>query len=228
MSLRGAEVVDVGGADGSFLTTRKTIVPADDTPRRPRPHPQIDHLRDVLGAGDDLPIDPDLEPAGGRSSTGRSRPHPLGPPPPRGHRTYGLVFGGGALGTLGRYAVEQHWPAASGQFPTTTFLINTSGAFLLGVVLTVLLERLPHRARTWRPFLCTGVIAGWTTYSTFVVEADALSKNAHLVLAAGYLAITLLCGVLATALGIGLGRTRAVSLVANPDEQVARSEELRR
>jgi CrcB protein len=84
-------------------------------------------------------------------------------------------------------------------------------------VLTVLLERLPGRARLVRPFAAVGVLGGWTTYSTLVVESVALVRAGHASLAGGYLAATLVCGMTAAALGIGLGRSRARSSPGEAD-----------
>lgn len=124
--------------------------------------------------------------------------------------TLASVFAGGALGTLCRYGFERAWPTAPGHFPTATFVINTSGALVLGLVLVVLIERLPHLAPRLRPLLGTGFLGGWTTYSTLVVEADTLAKGGRPAMAAGYVAVTLVCGLSAAALGIALGRSRTV------------------
>lgn len=179
----------------------------DETPPRPATGRRAPRWMGPFGAADDLPIDPDLAPDDpaepspthhpGRAGAGRLR-----------IPTLAAVLVGGALGTVGRYGVERAWPTGSGHFPVATFLVNTSGAFALGVVLTVLLERLPARSRTLRPFLATGLLGGWTTYSSLVVESDGLVRGGHISGAAGYLALTLVCGVTATAVGIAVGRAR--------------------
>jgi len=143
-----------------------------------------------------------------------------------------VVLIGGFLGTLARYEVEVAWPPAPGKFPTATFVINTSGSFALGLLLTVILERLPPgRYRYLRPFAATGVLGGWTTYSTLVIEATTLGKGGDLSLAAGYLAVTLVCGVSAVALGIAVGRVRSArppSVARTADAAVADAEEVAR
>jgi len=181
---------------------------------------RFDHLRRSVGADDDLPLDPDLD---GQELDGQEpRPPSPGRHPSslavwvRRAGALGAVFVGGALGTGARDALESAWPAAPGHFPTATFVINTTGAFVLGAVLTVLVERLRVRAGPlWRSFVCAGVLGGWTTYSTFVVEADTLAKDGHAVLGAGYVALTLVCGLLAAGSGIALGRARVTP--AGPD-----------
>jgi CrcB protein len=162
----------------------------------------------ALGADDLLPIDPDLDPEDpgepSRAHRAGGRPHRLHP------GVLAAIVAGGFLGTLGRYEVGVAWPTRSGHFPTAIFVINTTGAFLLGLVLTMLLERRPVDRFTHfaRPFAATGVLGGWTTYSSLAVGAVTLAKGGDVAVGAGYLSATLVCGVSAVACGIALGRTR--------------------
>ncbi len=147
-----------------------------------------------------LPIDVDIEEALDRRVAGDTLP--LGLPPHWARPTVlAAVVLGGFLGTLARYGVGAAWPTPTGHFPTATFVINTSGAFLLGSLLTLPLERAWPMAH-FRPFLATGLLGGWTTYSTFAVDADVLAKGGHLLLAVGYLAATLGAGIAAVMLGM--------------------------
>jgi fluoride exporter len=115
------------------------------------------------------------------------------------------VAAGGFLGALGRYELGLAWPAGPGGFPAATFTINTSGSFLLGLVLTVLLDRFPAN-RYLRPFVCVGVLGAWTTMSTLAAETDLLVRDGHLAIAIGYVAATLGAGIGATVVGIGVAR----------------------
>jgi CrcB protein len=147
-----------------------------------------------------LPHDPDLGP---------EAEGPSGPIEPRGLHELTLlvaVLVGGFLGTLGRYEVDLAWPTPAGQFPSSTFVINTSGALVLGALLTVLLGAQPLGHRQWRAFLGTGVLGGWTTYSTLAVAGTTLVKTGHGATAAGYLAASLGAGLVAVGLGMALGR----------------------
>ena len=174
------------------------------TTSRPRSGP-FERLARSFGAQDQLPIDPDLAP----DDAGEPSPdHRRGPRTRRAHPgVLAVIFVGGFIGTAARDAVERAWPTPIGHFPAATFVINTSGAFLLGLVLSALLER--RRPGTHlRPFLATGLLGGWTTYSTLVLEAVVLGKHHDAAAAAGYLAISLVAGVSAVALGIALGRSR--------------------
>lgn len=159
-----------------------------------------------LGAADRLPIDPDLAPddAGEPSPT-----HRAGAPHPRRARpsVLAVIVVGGILGTAARYGVDRALPPSPGTFPTATFLVNCSGSFLLGLFLAALLER-ARPAPHLRAFAATGVLGGWTTYSTMAVDATTLGHEGHLALAAGYLALTLVVGLTATTVGIALGRSR--------------------
>ena len=112
---------------------------------------------------------------------------------------------GGFLGALGRYELGLAWPTRAGHFPWTTFTINISGAFLLGLVLTLLLERV-GAPRYVRPFFCVGVLGAWTTMSTFAVEGDLLVKDGHTPTALLYVLATLIFGVGATWVGVAVAR----------------------
>jgi CrcB protein len=151
-----------------------------------------------------LPIDPDLAP------DDPGEPSPTHTPAAHVHRArqvdvIAAVFAGGFVGALGRYELGLAWRTGTGRFPWTTFTINLSGAFLLGLVLTVLLERLGPTRRL-RPFLCVGVLGAWTTMSTFAVEGTLLVRDGHASTALVYAAATVAAGITLTWAGVGLAR----------------------
>ena len=83
---------------------------------------------------------------------------------------YLVVLAGAGLGGLARYAAGT-WIMAkyAGRFPLGTLTINVSGSFLIGVLMTLLTERLnPHP--NWRLFLVVGILGGYTTFSSFEYE----------------------------------------------------------
>ncbi len=83
---------------------------------------------------------------------------------------YLAVLAGAGLGGLARYAGGT-WIMVKygGRFPLGTMIINVSGSFLIGVLMTLLTERLqPHP--NWRLFLVVGVLGGYTTFSSFEYE----------------------------------------------------------
>lgn len=177
------------------------------TQARPSGPTFIRRLEHALGADENLPIDPDLSPDDPgepspeheRSRVHRTRSHPL---------TLATIAAGGFIGTLGRYELSLAWPTLTGHFPAAIFVINTSGAFLIGFLLTLILERFnpPHHIRL---FAVVGILGGWTTMSTFAVQADSLLKDNDPVMMAGYVTISLVAGIIAVALGMFLGRLGA-------------------
>jgi CrcB protein len=81
-----------------------------------------------------------------------------------------VVLSGAGLGGVARYAAGT-WIMAKygGRFPLGTFLINVSGSFLIGILMTLFTERLdPHP--NWRLFLVVGILGGYTTFSSFEYE----------------------------------------------------------
>ncbi|MGS2716669.1 fluoride efflux transporter CrcB [Eionea flava] len=78
---------------------------------------------------------------------------------------------GGALGALARFGVTQYiFPVHAKQFPWDTLTANIVGSFLIGVCYVLLIEK-QWVAAYWRPFLMTGFLGAFTTYSTFALEA---------------------------------------------------------
>ncbi|SDY37943.1 CrcB protein [Modestobacter sp. DSM 44400] len=120
---------------------------------------------------------------------------------------------GGALGALARWAVGRALPHSPGAWPAATLVVNITGCLLIGVLLAVLLARFP--AHPWlRPFLATGLLGGWTTYSTFAVDVVQLAEAGAWGTAAGYVVASVIGGVVAVA--TGLMTTRAVVRAPEP------------
>lgn len=133
------------------------------------------------------PLDPD-------SALKRSSPH------------WRLLFIGlgGAIGTLVRFGVESTFPPAPGGWPVATFLINLSGAFMLAALLETLSLQGPDDGwrRRIRLGVGTGVLGGYTTYSTFMVETALLGGESHYLIAFGYAAMSVVLGVAAAWIGM--------------------------
>jgi CrcB protein len=112
---------------------------------------------------------------------------------------------GGALGALARWGVGRGLPHSPGGWPWATVLVNLTGCALIGVLLAVLAARFPDHP--WlRPFLVTGVLGGYTTFSTFAVDAVQLSDVGAWGTAAGYVLVSVVGGVVAVAGGLRLTR----------------------
>lgn len=88
-----------------------------------------------------------------------------------------LVASGGALGALLRWLLEGALPPQSGAWPWATFLVNVTGSFALGVVVRVALAT----GTPWlRPLLGTGLLGGFTTWSTYALQVHDLGARSVL------------------------------------------------
>jgi fluoride exporter len=113
---------------------------------------------------------------------------------------------GGALGALSRYGlmtlVERRTLTV---FPWDVFVVNISGCFLVGIVVSALVDR--HDAPAWlRVGLVLGFIGAYTTFSTFAQDLYDLKLEREYLLAAVDLAGSVVLGVLAVAAGTWVGR----------------------
>lgn len=112
---------------------------------------------------------------------------------------------GGAAGALARYSLGIAFPHAVGAFPWTTFGVNVSGCLLIGV-LVVLVTEWREAHPLVRPALGTGVLGGYTTFSTYAVDAHQMAAAGRIAPAAAYVVGTLVASVAATWLGMRLAR----------------------
>ena len=117
-----------------------------------------------------------------------------------------LVCLGGAIGTGARYFVAATAPRLFGTaFPYGTLAVNVLGSFLLGAIMHVGLTT-TLLSPTTRLVLATGVMGGFTTYSTFNYETmQYVQRGAFRLAALNVLATLLLC-LLAGAAGVQSGR----------------------
>lgn len=119
------------------------------------------------------------------------------------------IAAGGVLGASARYGVAQLMPTPADRFPWATFWTNMSGSFLLGLLLTTLLERFPP-TRLVRPFLATGILGAFTTMSTYQVETAVLIKDGHALTGITYGAGSMIVGLLLAYAGMTAGRLTPV------------------
>ena len=106
------------------------------------------------------------------------------------------IAAGGATGAAARYLIGHAWPTPAGAFPVSTLAINVLGCALIGVLM-VLITEVWSRQRLVRPFLGTGVLGGFTTFSTYTVDIQRLVAGAHAGTALLYLALTPIGALLA-------------------------------
>ncbi|MDF0531774.1 fluoride efflux transporter CrcB [Tsukamurella sp. 8F] len=127
-----------------------------------------------------------------------------------------LVFAGGAVGSVARYGVACLLPTSAGHMPWATLIVNLVGAFVLGCLLETLVLAGPdhgHRRRL-RLLLGTGFCGGLTTYSTFALDGRSLFAGGHVGAGVTYLAVTVVGGLVAAAVGVAV----AARLVSGADE----------
>jgi fluoride exporter len=116
-----------------------------------------------------------------------------------------VISAGGALGSLGRWGVGELLPWSGRGFPWATFVVNVSGALALGVLMVLVVDVWSAR-RYVRPFVGVGVLGGWTTFSTYVLEARDLLADGRPATAFAYVGGSLVAGLVAVWLGIAAAR----------------------
>lgn len=115
--------------------------------------------------------------------------------------TWVLVALGGAAGAVSRYGITLAF--GTRDLPVATFVINVSGALVLGIVLAWSL-RGPLSPDVTRA-VAVGFLGAYTTFSTFSFELFALGRGDRVATAVGYAAGSVVCGVLAAGLGYRIG-----------------------
>lgn len=108
-----------------------------------------------------------------------------------------VIAAGGILGAEGRYALGCALPRSHGEFPWATFATNVLGCLLIGVLMVVVLDVFAPAPRYLRPFLGVGVLGGFTTFSTFGVDAVRLVDEHHAATAVLYVVISVAACLLA-------------------------------
>ncbi|ACZ32281.1 Camphor resistance CrcB protein [Xylanimonas cellulosilytica DSM 15894] len=128
--------------------------------------------------------------------------------PHRDPRLLGLVALGGAVGSVLRYAVALALPPTTSGWPLGTLVVNVIGAGALGFLLAALARRGPEtqRLQRLRLTLGTGLLGGFTTWSSFALETERLLHDGAALVAAGYVSASLVVGTLAAVVGILLGQ----------------------
>ncbi len=116
------------------------------------------------------------------------------------------VFLGGCGGTLARYGVSERIPETIAIWPVATFLINITGAFMLGFLLEALARRGKDKGklRIIRLGVGTGFIGAFTTYSALAVETDLLVRADYLGVAIAYAFASVVVGIIFAVIGIQL------------------------
>lgn len=115
---------------------------------------------------------------------------------------YLVVMLGGALGAVSRFIVAtlvaRYYTTV---FPLGTFVINISGSFLIGFLMALFLNR-PGLPANWRLFLVTGILGGYTTFSSFEWEALVALRTGAGTMSFLYVASSVVLGLAGAWLGL--------------------------
>ncbi len=116
------------------------------------------------------------------------------------------IASGGAVGALLRFMMSNSVYKLLGRdFPYGTLAVNVLGSLLIGVLFVLLIEKLVV-STVWQAGLMVGLVGAFTTFSTFSLETMALLEDGALVKAGLNVVLSVLLCLVATWLGINLGR----------------------
>jgi len=112
---------------------------------------------------------------------------------------------GGAIGSVTRYLLSVMVTVHTGswRFPLATFLVNIIGCFVIGILAGLAVEE-HYFSGTTRLFLFTGIMGGFTTFSTFGLETFALLRRLEFFVAGSYVLLSVAVGLMAVWLGFML------------------------
>jgi CrcB protein len=120
---------------------------------------------------------------------------------------YVLVFIGGGLGSVLRYIVNVICPRFLGtDFPYHTFIINITGSTIMGLVAGYLAFK-GDAVQSWRLFLMTGILGGYTTFSAYSLDSAVLYERGEIGLAALYVLGSVVLSILGLFAGLALVRS---------------------
>jgi CrcB protein len=120
--------------------------------------------------------------------------------------SYLLVFIGGGLGSTLRHVVNIVCPRLFGaNFPYHTFIINITGSTIMGLIAGYLAFK-GDAAQSWRLFLMTGILGGYTTFSAFSLDAAVLYERGEIALALLYVLGSVVLSILGLFAGLALVR----------------------
>lgn len=122
---------------------------------------------------------------------------------------YLLVGIGGALGAMARYWAGTAIGSLSNGFPTSTFLINIVGSIAMGLLVGFLARTTPQYQNEIRLFVAVGIFGGFTTFSSFSLDAIALMERGDYLLATAYIVGSVLLSLAGLMMGLWAMRVTA-------------------
>ena len=121
--------------------------------------------------------------------------------------SYLLVFIGGGLGAILRYALTVASGKAFGtHFPWGTFIINITGSTVMGLIAGYLAFK-GEASQSLRLFIMTGVLGGYTTFSAFSLDAGLLYERGEIGLALAYVLGSVLLAIAGLFAGLAIVRS---------------------
>lgn len=105
-----------------------------------------------------------------------------------------LVFFGGGIGAVMRYALQLLMGKSEGNsFPFSTFAANSVGCLFIGFLFSYFMKN--KGLESYQLFIITGILGGFTTFSSFSLETVLLLKNQHYLIAVFYFFLTNFVGL---------------------------------
>lgn len=117
------------------------------------------------------------------------------------------VAAGGAVGASLRWTVVR-WAVhlLGSSFPFGTLAVNVVGSIVMGIAAVAMMERFPGSWGRFSPFLMTGVLGGFTTFSAFSLDALYLIERGRNMAAAAYVGGSVLVSIAGLWIGLALAR----------------------
>jgi fluoride exporter len=153
-------------------------------------------MPDTTGPDPTVRIDSDVDP---RVRTSHREPRN------RRWPVLAAISAGGVVGSLARYALQSAFAHPPYGFAWATFAINVSGCLLIGVLMVLVTQVWTGRPLL-RPFLGIGVLGGFTTFSTYVVDIQQAIQTGAAATGLIYLGATLVAALIAVWLGTAITR----------------------
>lgn len=120
-------------------------------------------------------------------------------------KAYLIVFIGAGIGGMARHAVNLVAMKIGSSFPWHTFFVNVTGSLLMGLLIGWLTFK-GNVSEAWRPFAVTGMLGGFTTFSTFSLDAALLFERHSLTQAAVYVVGSVALSILMLFAGLAVFR----------------------
>ena len=115
---------------------------------------------------------------------------------------YLLVGLGGAIGAMLRYGAGVSLGSLANGFPVATFAVNLAGSIAMGLLIGILAKTTPQYQNEIRLFLAVGIFGGFTTFSSFSLDAFSLLERGDYLLAGLYILGSVALGIAGLAIGL--------------------------